>query len=375
MSANSCEGVREMISGQPVKVGIVGCGNISTIYLTNAKRFPSFQIDAVSDLVPERAKARAAEHGVRRAIEVDELIADSEIDLVLNLTIPAAHAAVSHAAAKAGKSIYTEKPLTIDLSEGQELLQLAKANDTFVGCAPDTFLGAGLQTCRKLIDDGAIGEPVAATAFMLGHGPEGWHPDPNFFYQYGAGPLFDMGPYYLTALVSLLGPIRRVTGSARASFAERTIGSEPKKGEKIAVNVPTHSAAVLDFVAGPIATLVTSFDVWARENRIEIYGSEATLALPDPNTFGGPVRLRRAGETEWEDIPLSHDFADNSRGIGLWDMATGIAERRPYRASGDLALHVLETMHAVHRASGEGRHIEIVSNVERPAPLSAMRQA
>ncbi len=353
----------------PVRVGVVGCGVISDIYLENAKRFPILDVVACADRLPERAVAKAEQHGVPRTPSVADLLADPDIDLVLNLTIPAAHAEIALAAVEAGKSVYNEKPLTIELEDGRRLVEIAAAKGVRVGCAPDTFMGAGLQTCRKLIDEGAIGEPVAATAFMLGHGPESWHPDPNFFYQHGAGPLFDMGPYYLTALISLLGPIRRVTGAARASFAQRTITSAPKNGEIIDVNVPTHSAGVLDFAAGPIATFVTSFDVWSRENRIEIYGSEATLSLPDPNTFGGPVRLRRPNETEWEDVPLSHDYADNSRGLGLADMAEGIRSGKPHRASGDLALHVLETMHAVHAASREGRHIELASTVDRPAAL------
>jgi predicted dehydrogenase len=355
--------------GNPVRVGLVGCGNISAIYLQNSARFPSFDIVACADLIPERAAARAAEYGVAKSGPVDEILADPEIDLILNLTIPAAHAEVAYAAVAAGKSVYNEKPLAVDLADGQQLVSKAKEAGVLVGCAPDTFLGGGLQTCRRLIDEGAIGEPVAATAFMLGHGPESWHPDPVFFYQYGAGPLFDMGPYYITALVSLLGPIRRVTGSARASFAERTIGSEPKKGEKIQVNVPTHSAGVLDFASGPIATLVTSFDIWARTTTIEIHGSEASMAVPDPNTFGGPVKIRKPNETEWTEVPLTHGNTDNSRGIGLNDLAAALIEQRPYRASGDLALHVLETMHAIHSASTSGHHIQMTTTVDRPEPL------
>jgi predicted dehydrogenase len=349
---------------------LVGCGNISAIYLQNSARFPAFDIVACADLIPERAAARAAEYGVAKSGTVDEILADPEIDLILNLTIPAAHAEVAHAAVAAGKSVYNEKPLTIDLADAEQLIAKANAAGVLVGCAPDTFLGGGLQTCRRLIDEGAIGEPVAATAFMLGHGPESWHPDPYFFYQYGAGPLFDMGPYYITALVSLLGPIRRVTGSARASFAERVIGSEAKKGEKIPVNVPTHSAGVLDFAAGPIATLVTSFDIWARTTTIEIYGSEGTMAVPDPNTFGGPVKIRKPGETDWTDAALTHGNTDNSRGIGLNDMAEALLSPRPHRASGDLALHVLETMHAIHSASTSGHHVQMTTTVDRPAPLS-----
>ncbi|MEA2514869.1 MAG: hypothetical protein QOJ59_4358 [Thermomicrobiales bacterium] len=354
----------------PVRVGLVGCGYISAIYLENARRFPMLDVVACADVVPERAATRAAEHGVPRACSLDELLANSEIELVLNLTIPAAHAEIALGAVAAGKSVYNEKPLTIELEDGRRLLDLAAAKGVRVGSAPDTFLGGGLQTCRMLIDEGAIGEPVAATASMLCHGHEHWHPDPAFYYQPGGGPLFDMGPYYLTALVSLLGPIRRVTGSARASFEQRTISSEPRAGETIEVKIPTHTAAVLDFATGAIATFVTSFDVWARENRIEIYGSEGTLAVPDPNNFGGPVRLRRAGSPEWEDIPLTHDYTDNSRGLGLADMAEGLRDGRPHRASGELALHVLETMHAIHDASRDGRHVELESALERPAPLS-----
>jgi predicted dehydrogenase len=266
--------------------------------------------------------------------------------------------------------VYNEKPLAIERADARRMLDLAALNGLRVGCAPDTFLGAGLQTCRKLLDDGAIGEPVAATAFMLGHGPEGWHPNPDFFYQYGAGPMFDMGPYYLTALIAMLGPVRRVTGSARISFPERTISSQPHHGEKIAVNTPTHISGVLDFASGPVATLVTSFDVWhAQVPRIEIYGSLGTLSLPDPNTFGGPVRLRLAGDEHWREVPLTHAHAENSRGIGVADMAYGLRDGRPHRASGDLAFHVLDLMHAFHDASHEGRHIDITSVCERPAAL------
>ena len=355
----------------PVRVGIIGTGVISGIYLQNAKRFPILDVVAVADLFQDRAAAKAAEYGVPGVLTVDEMLASPDIDLVLNLTIPAAHADIALRAVEAGKSVYNEKPLTIELDEGQRLLDLAKVKGVLVGCAPDTFLGAGLQTCRQLIDDGVIGEPVAATAFMMGHGPESWHPDPGFFYQQGAGPLFDMGPYYLTALISLFGGIRRVTGSARASFPQRTIGSQPRAGEKIVVNTPTHSAAVLDFTTGPIATFVTSFDVWSRETRIEIYGSDATLAVPDPNTFGGPVRIRRPNEAEWEEVELTHDFADNSRGIGLADLATAIRTGGTARASGDLAFHVLETMHAIYQASDSGKHVDLTHQVERPEPLLA----
>lgn len=354
----------------PVRVGLVGCGTISKIYLENARKFHDLDVVACADLVPERAQARAAEYGVPRALAVDELLADPEIEVVLNLTIPAAHAEIGRAALAAGKSVYGEKPLAVRREDGAQLLGAARQNGLRVGSAPDTFLGGGIQTCRQLIDEGAIGAPVAALAFFMNHGHEHWHPDPDFYYQPGAGPMFDMGPYYLTAMVSLLGPVRRVTGSARISFPERTITSKPRSGEKISVNTPTHVAGVMDFQSGVVATIVTSFDVWPSElPRIEIYGSEGTLGVPDPNTFGGPVRIRRPGERAWSDVPLTHGYTANSRGLGLADLARAIREGRPHRANGDLAYHVLDTMQAFLDASREGRHIEIESSVERPAPM------
>jgi predicted dehydrogenase len=354
----------------PAKVGLVGCGNISGIYFEANKLFEALDIVACADIVRERAEAKAQEHNIPRAYSVEELLADPDIEIVLNLTIPQAHGPVALAALEAGKSIYNEKPLAISRDDAQAMLKLADQKGLRVGGAPDTFMGAGLQTCRKLIDDGWIGQPVAASAFMLGHGPEGWHPDPDFFYQPGAGPMFDMGPYYLTALTALLGPVRRVTGSARITFPERMITSQPKFGQMIKVNTPTHVAGVLDFESGPVATLVTSFDVWAAEvPRIEIYGTQGTLSVPDPNTFGGPVRIRRAGASEWSTVPLSHAYSKNSRGLGLADMAYGIRSGRAHRASGELAYHVLDIMHAFHDASREGRHIDLASTCQQPAPL------
>ncbi len=355
---------------KPVNVGIVGCGNISSAYLTKMPTFDILNVVACADLVVERAASQAAKFGVPWSGTPADLFARDDIDIVVNLTIPAAHGTVGRAALETGKSVHTEKPLSLSREEGQGLLDVARERDLRVGAAPDTFLGGGLQTCRQLLDEGVIGEPVAATAFMMGHGPESWHPDPDFFYQPGAGPLFDMGPYYLTTLISMLGPIRRVTGSARASFPERTIGSEPKKGQTITVNTPTHHAAVLDFASGPIATLVTSFDVWHHETpRIEIYGTEGTMSLPDPNIFGGPVRVRRAQDEAWEEMPLTHGHTENSRGIGVADLAHALRSGRPHRASGEMAYHVLDVMHAVLDASAEGRHIDVASTCERPTTI------
>jgi predicted dehydrogenase len=354
-----------------VKIGVVGCGKISDVYLSNLQHFSSLRVVACADLIMERAVEKAARHGVPRALPVEALLADPEIDLVLNLTIPAAHAEIALAAVRAGKSVYNEKPLAIELADAKRLLEEAQRRGVRVGCAPDTFLGAGLQACRDVIDRGVIGTPVAATAFMLCHGHESWHPDPAFYYAPGGGPLFDMGPYYLTALVALLGPIHRVTGAARASFPTRTVTSEPRRGETIPVHVPTHVSAVLEFTSGPIATLVTSFDVWAHEARIEIYGSDGTLSVPDPNTFGGPVRWRRRPEEDWTDVPLPSRFTNNWRGVGVAELAAAARAGRPHRASGDLAYHVLEAMHGIHIAAETGQRVTLASSVPRPEPLPA----
>lgn len=362
------------MSVSKVKVGIIGCGNISGAYLRAGSTFEILDIVAVADALPERARAKADEFSrdgrALRALTVAELLDDPEIRIVVNLTTPNAHAEVALAALNAGKSVYNEKPLAITREDGQRMLALAKSKGLLIGGAPDTFLGGGHQTCRRLIDDGAIGVPVAATAFMTCHGHESWHPDPEFYYKAGGGPMFDMGPYYLTALVNMIGPVARVTGSARVTFPERTITSQPKHGARIVVDVPTHVAGALDFANGAIGTLVTSFDVWsANLPRIEVYGSEGSLSVPDPNGFGGPVRLWRATNKEWVDVPLTHGYAENYRSIGVADMAYALSTGRPHRASGDLTYHVLDIMHAFHDASREGRHITLTSTCHQPAPL------
>ena len=354
-----------------VKVGVVGCGNISGAYLENARdTFGVLELAACADLDMAKARARAAEFGVPRACTVDELLAEPEIEIVINLTTPAAHAEVALAAIEAGKSVYNEKPLAVRREDGRRMLDAAEARGVRVGCAPDTFMGGGLQTCRKLIDEGAISEPVTAVAFMMSRGHESWHPDPDFYYQPGGGPMFDMGPYYLTALVSLLGPVRRVTGSARTTFAERTITSQPKHGTKIKVNTPTHIAGVLDFECGAVGTIITSFDVWAAQlPLIQLYGAEGSLSTPDPNGFGGPVRIWRPDSDGWQEAPLTHGYAGRSRGIGVADMACGLRSGRPHRASGELAYHVLDIMHGFLDASRSGRHVELGSTCSLPAPL------
>lgn len=350
---------------EKTKVGLVGCGNISDTYLKSCPTFEVLEVVACADIEMSRARAQAQKFGLR-ALTVEELLADPEIEIVVNLTVPLAHAEVNLRALASGKHVHTEKPLAVTRDDGQKTLALAREKNLRVGSAPDTFLGGGLQTCRKMLDDGAIGQPVAATAFVLSHGPESWHPSPDFFYQPGAGPMFDMGPYYLTTLIHLLGPVRRVTGSARVSFSERVAAD----GHTIQVNTPTHLVGVLDFVSGPVATLMTSFDVWSHHlPRIEIYGSEGTLAVPNPNTFGGPVLLRRAAEKEWREMPLTHGYTANHRGVGVADLAYALHSGRAHRANGEIAYHVLDLMHAIHDASREGQHIELDSTCQRPAAL------
>jgi predicted dehydrogenase len=355
---------------KPVAVGVVGCGNISGAYMRMLKTLPVVQVVACADLRMEAAQTLAEQYGVPQVLSVEALLADPEIEIVLNLTIPQAHGEIALAALAAGKSVYNEKPLALTRDEGRRMLALAAEKGLRVGGAPDTFLGGGLQTCRELIDAGAIGTPVAAAAFMMSRGHEHWHPNPVFYYQKGGGPMFDMGPYYLTALVSLLGPVLRVSGATRITRSQRTITSQPRYGEVMNVEVPTHVAGLLDFAAGPIGTIITTFDVQASTLPwIEIYGTAGTLAAPDPNTFGGPVRLRLAADSEWKEIPVTRPYTENSRGLGLADMAEGIRTGRAHRANGELAYHVLDIMHAIHDASAEGRHVLLESACERPAAM------
>lgn len=355
---------------QPINVGIIGCGNVSSQYLKAAKFFQAFQVTALADLELTRARARADEYGVGKALSVDELLADPEVDLVINLTIPSAHAAVSRQILEAGKSVYSEKPLGTVREDAEPILEIAERKGLRVGCAPDTFLGAGLQTSRKVLDDGWIGEPVAATAFMISRGMEMWHPDPAFFYQPGAGPLFDVGPYYVTALVNLLGPVHKVASTAVTTFPERLVTSQPLFGTRVPVGTPTHISGLLTFESGTVATLMTSFDVWASElPRIEIYGTEGTLSVPDPNTFGGPVRIKRANAPEWTALPLTHGYTENSRGLGVADMAHAFQSGRAHRASGTLAYHVLDIMQSTLEAAAAERTLTLSSRAERPAPF------
>jgi predicted dehydrogenase len=352
-----------------IKVGIIGCGDISGAYIKGCRAFEILELVGCADLHHDKAVARAAEYGLPKAYMIDDMLADQSIELVINLTVPNAHAGVSQTILESGKHVYSEKPLATNRTDGSEILSSAAERGLLVGCAPDTFLGGGLQTCRKLIDDGWIGDVVGATAFMVSRGPESWHPNPAFFYQQGAGPLFDMAPYYLTALINLIGPVDRICSATRASFAERTATSPKRYGVKIPVNVPTMVAGLLNFIGGPIASIIMSFDIWySNLPRIEIYGSEGSLSVPDPNHFGGIVRIRQAGDDDWKEVQHTHSD-DVSRGIGVADMANAIRRNRQPRANGDVAFHVLDIMRSLEESSELGKHISIGSRCEKPDPL------
>lgn len=353
-----------------MKIGIIGCGNIAPAYIYGCSKFPEdIQVTACTDLIPEKAEAFAQKHGLQ-AQSIGNLLNNDDIDIVINLTIPAVHAEVSLQIIAAGKHAYGEKPLALNREDGQRTLQAANENGVRVGCAPDTFLGAGGQTCRQVIDSGLIGTPVSAVAFMACHGHESWHPNPAFYYQPGGGPLFDMGPYYLSALVNLMGPIESVSAMTSRALTERIAQHDTIRGTTIPVEVDTHVAGLLKFESGAIVNVIMSFDMWQHNlPRIEIYGTLGTLSVPDPNTFAGNVRVWSPENGEWQDVPLSGP-TDLQRGIGVADMARAIRLGQPHRANGNLAYHVLDTMVAFGDAATDGKDISVNSRVERPAPFN-----
>jgi predicted dehydrogenase len=361
--------------GEPLRIGIIGAGAISGAYLDTFPRLPGLRVTAVADLDPGRAAAAAAKAGPDVAARtVEELLAAPDVDAVLNLTIPAAHTEIALAALAAGKHVYGEKPLATTREEAARLLAASEAAGLRVGCAPDTVLGTGTQTARKAVDDGLIGRPVAATAFMTCPGHEHWHPDPEFYYQPGGGPLLDMGPYYLTALVHLLGPVVRVTGAASRPHAEREVATGAKAGQRFPVAVDTHITGVLEHADGALSTLVMSFDVHAaRLPHIEVHGTGGSLSVPDPNGFAGPVELfpAGAGAGEWTALTPSAGYPDAARGYGLADLARGLATDRPHRASAELAQHVLDVMLSLLDAARTGASVPVGSTCERPLPVAA----
>lgn len=365
-----------------MRVGLVGCGNIADIYLLNAARFRDIGFVACADLKPEAAAARAEQYGIA-ARPVGDLLASDDVDIVLNLTIPEAHAEVSLAALAAGKHVYSEKPLATTLAAGDAILAAAAPGGLRVGAAPDTVLGAAVQQARALIDAGEIGRPLTGLAAVLSHGMEHWHPNPGFFFRPGGGPVFDMGPYYLATLVNLLGPVASVQATGQIGFAERVVTTpgSPVLGQSIKVEVLTSAQALLEFASGAQVTFLASWDVWNHGVLpIELHGQAASLRVPDPNWFGGDLHLAtdskswRAVETgamafggaNW---PAAAPRVANYRGLGLAEMARAIQDGRPHRASGEVARHVLAVMAGILDAATGGGRVAIDRPCERPAAL------
>ncbi|WP_092093296.1 Gfo/Idh/MocA family protein [Curtobacterium sp. UNCCL20] len=357
--------------GSPMRVGVIGVGVISQQYFEHFPALPDLELVAVADIDVERARTVGAAQGVRGS-SVEDLLAANDVDVVLNLTIPAAHADIATRALAAGKHVYGEKPLAMSTAEAAPVLELAERAGLRVGSAPDTVLGTGIQTARAALDDGAIGTPVAAAVSWSAPGHELWHPAPAFYYQPGGGPLLDMGPYYLTSLVSFFGPVVRVSGSGTRSTRERTIATGPAAGTTIPVDIDTHVVAILEHESGVVSTVTVSFEVWAsRSPLFEVYGTAGTLGVPDPNRFSDTVSIATADDREWRDLPTTAGYADAGRGYGLADMAHAIATDRPHRASGELAYHVLEIMEAIATAAHEHRVVTVDSRVDRPATVPA----
>lgn len=360
--------------GEPLSIGIIGLGTISAQYLKTLDQLGSVRIVAVADLDHDRAESIAQHRPGVRAVGVPQLLAADDVDLVLNLTIPAAHADIALQAIVAGKNVYGEKPLALNTHQGREILAAASAAGVLIGCAPDTLLGTGFQTARQAIDENVIGRPVAATATMVTPGHERWHPNPDFYYQPGGGPLLDMGPYYLSALVSLLGPVVTVVGVSSRTRSTRTIGSGPRAGQTVPVDVDTHITGVLTHASGALSSVVMSFDAVAtRSANIEIHGEGGTLVVPDPNYFDGEVQLRELGSTTWTTLPASAGYRNAGRGIGIADLASTPDGSSP-RAGGELAFHVLDVMERILASTRTGRAQSVGSTATRPTavPLQMM---
>jgi len=359
----------------PVGVGIIGAGNISDQYLSNLTTFPDVRVIAVADLIEERAKAQAEKYGVPRSGGVDTVLGDPEIDIVVNLTIPAVHVEVSEAIIAAGKHVWTEKPIGVSREESRRLLEKADAAGLRVGVAPDTVLGPGVQTAKRAIARGDIGRPLFAQTTFQWQGPEIFHPNPAFLYAKGGGPLLDMGPYYVSTLITLLGPVESVVGSASRSRDTRTIGSGPRAGETVPVEIFTHVTGVLRHTSGALSTIVMSFDTVATHaSNIEVHGERGSMKVPDPNGFAGDVLLHPLGG-EWTTVEPSAGYVGAGRGFGVADLAAA-EPGTGGRANGDLALHVLDVMTSLLAAADSGETVEVTSTCERPAlvPLTEARQ-
>ncbi len=381
-----------------MKVTVVGTGDICSIYVYNMKNvFRDLEVRGVYDIVPDRARQMAQRYEIPCVFEtLEDALSDPETDIILNLTRPLNHYEISKAAILAGKHVYSEKPFGVDFAQAKELYDLAREKGVRIGGAPDTFLGGGIQTCRKLLDDGVIGRPIGASAYMISPGLESWHPDPSFYYAPGGGPMLDMGPYYVAALLNLLGPVSQVAAMTKASYPERIVTNGPNFGKRVPVTTPTYLNGVMQFESGVIGSMFMTFDVHAAEVPfLEIYGTEGTLSVPNPDTFGGPVRLFRAidtsaqkpvsGETgdigyaerakallsggSFYEVPLMFKYSENGRGVGLADMAKAIETGRAHRASGELVLHSVEVMTAFEKSSTQGKFIAMETRCDRPAPM------
>ncbi len=356
-----------------VKIAMIGVGSISGIYLENiTKTFKEIELIGVCDLVRERAEKAKEDYNIPKIYDtMHDAFADPEVDIVLNLTRPYEHYDVTVAALNAGKHVYSEKPLGATFEEGEKIVAVAKEKGLMLGGAPDTFLGAGIQTCRRLIDDGMIGDVVGSACFMICHGHETWHPDPEFYYKFGGGPMLDMGPYYVTALVNLIGGVKGITGVTKKSFDQRIITSEPKHGTVVDVDVSTYVTGMLHFDNGAIGTIFTTFDVhYNSQARFEIYGSKGTLIVPDPNYFGGEVKLFRPEDGEYKSMPLLYDYKENSRGLGLADMANAVRDGRKARADYEQTLHVLEVITSFDKSSEKQAYLPLKTSY---TPAEAMK--
>jgi len=380
-----------------VKVGIIGCGTISDVYARDLKqKYTMLDLVACADMFPEKAQALARKYGIAKACSVEELLADPEVEIVINLTIPAAHTEINLAALNAGKHVFSEKPFATNLEDARKTIELAESKGLMVGCSPDTFLGAGIQTSKKLLDEGWIGQPIAATANVTNHGHEMWHPNPAFNYMPGGGPMLDLGPYYITALVVLLGPIDRITCVAKKTFPERTIlGPVNRDKGSIPVEVNTHYTGIVEFKNGAVVSINISNDIWySNLPCLEIYGTEGTMMVPDPNMYGGPVKIIRGDNmvdsiegldmmgalmtinsrekmSEFvKEIPLAYHNVDHYyRGLGVLDMAYALLNGRPHRTKGDLVFHVTEALLAFDEAAKEGKPYKMTSTCEVPPSL------
>lgn len=371
------------LGSKTLGVGIIGCGNISTTYLRLAPLFKGIEVRAVADLDAAAAKARADEFSVQ-ARTVKDLLAADDIDIIVNLTIPDAHFSVTKSILEAGKHAYSEKPVVLTLDEGETLRALAKQKGLRIGSAPDTFLGGAHQKARALVDEGAVGKLVGGTCHVMNHGMEGWHPNPDFFFLPGAGPMLDIGPYYITNLIQLAGPVRRVGALTSKAHNTRTIASQPRAGETVEVKTPTNIHALLEFVSGATITVSTSWDVWShRHGHMELYGTQGSLFLPDPNFFAGTLEMtERNGQAQNVDLG-DHPFAienqelesnprANYRTAGLSDMALSIMVDKPHRCSFEMALHAIEIMTATLKSGETGTFVDLTTHCERPEPLSSM---